>query len=500
MTVSRSTDSARARELRKAVRPTGRLRPAVFHLADLVPLSTSSVAPAFSIAAAYGVMVSFAGPQAIMSVIVAFPLFLFSALIFRQLNIHFPHAGASFFWGTSVIGRRYGGFQAWVVTLAYFLSLPPILLPAGEYTLQLASSLEWVPPSVVGNLEWEAVMGIGWALVAAVPLLLGAKPTARFTEAFFGIEIAILAIFLGIGLSVLPGHVINPIRPSWFFSTAINPLSFSLALVAVATILDGWEIDSYASEESEKPRKDPGIGGIIGAFGALLFYAILYPLMLGETPLHALANSTDPLAVWSQRLVPSAPWIMLIPILLSTAGGLWLTSFILTRALYAMGRERLIPASFAKLNRNHVPHVAVLAALGTAGVVVSLQLFVTSLGSFFNLVLSGAGFFLLAEFLLDSVTGVIFLSVGHRRMPEMSLQPHQHRLLLVGAIFSSVVMAALLIAFFIFGPTAIGNGIDETLAALLGCGFAFAWWTKKRTRETVHFDEHGSELTAATPR
>jgi len=39
---------------------------------------------------------------------------------------------------------------------------------------------------------------------------------------------------------------------------------------------------------------------------------------------------------------------MLIPILLSTAGGLWLTSYILTRALFAMGRERLIrPGSAA---------------------------------------------------------------------------------------------------------------------------------------------------------
>ncbi|MHB8352081.1 MAG: hypothetical protein ACYDFT_05255, partial [Thermoplasmata archaeon] len=60
------------------------LRAGVFHILDLIPLSTSSVAPAFSIAAAFGVMVAYAGPEAIMSVIVAFPFFLFAALIFRQ--------------------------------------------------------------------------------------------------------------------------------------------------------------------------------------------------------------------------------------------------------------------------------------------------------------------------------------------------------------------------------------------------------------------------------
>ncbi len=432
MTVSRSTDSARAREPRKAVRPTGRLRPAVFHLADLVPLSTSSVAPAFSIAAAYGVMVSFAGPQAIMSVIVAFPLFLFSALIFRQLNIHFPHAGASFFWGTSVIGRRYGGFQAWVVTLAYFLSLPPILLPAGEYTLQLASSLGWVPPSVVGNLEWEAVMGIGWALVAAVPLLLGAKPTARFTEAFFGIEIAILAIFLGIGLSVLPGHVINPIRPSWFFSTAINPLSFSLALVAVATILDGWEIDSYASEESQHPRRWPGTSGVYGLVVVFALYMVMMPLITMETPLPALASSADPLATWVGVVMPSAGWAIDVAVIASTASSLWLTAFILSRAWYSMGRSGLLPRGFSRVHRTlHSPWVAIAAITGAEIAVQLLELTSSSVFAFFSLVLTAAGVFLLLEFALNGITATVHFRRAHRPMGLEPPSPHRHLLLVV---------------------------------------------------------------------
>jgi amino acid transporter len=187
-------------------------------------------------------------------------------------------------------------------------------------------------------------------------------------------------------------------------------------------------------------------------------------------------------------MLPGEPWAMLVPILLSTAGGLWLTSFILTRALYAMGRERLIPASFGKLNRHHVPHVAILASLGLAAVVVGLQLFVSSLGSFFNLVLSGAGFFLLAEFFLDSVTATVFLTTGHKRLPDVQLQPHAHRLLTAGAVFSSVVMGALLVCFFIYGPKAIGVGVDQTFAVLLALGVAFAWWAGRRSPSTFHFE------------
>ena len=179
---------------------------------------------------------------------------------------------------------------------------------------------------------------------------------------------------------------------------------------------------------------------------------------------------------------------MLVPVLASTAGGLWLTSFILTRALYAMGRERLVPAGFSRLNRNRVPHVAIVVALGLAGVVCAFELLVSSLGSFFSLVLSAAGFFLLAEFFLDSVTAVVFLTVGHRRLPGVHLRPHGHRALLVGALCSSTVMGALLVAFLVEGPRAIGGGIDEILGALCGLGLAFAWWTRRRTLVPVTFD------------
>jgi amino acid transporter len=446
-----------------------------FHLWDLVPLSVSSVGPMFSVAATGGVMAAQAGWWTLPAIAILAVPFIISSFVFRLLNRHFPHAGASYHWSARVVGRGVSRYQAWILILAYFFSIPPIAIPAGSYTLALIAPRYQAPPIV------QMGVALFWISFAAVPLLLGGRPTARITRVFFVVEMVSLVGFGTFG--ALSWHRLAV--PIHFGAPPIGGIL--VVAVVAATILDGWEIDSYAAEESQRPRDHPGIGGIIGAFGALAFYAILYPLMLGETPLHLLANSTDPLAVWSHRLVPGAPWVMLIPILLSTAGGLWLTSFILTRALYAMGRERLIPGAFARLNRRHVPHVAIIAALGLAAVVVAVQLLVSSLSSFFTLVLSAAGFFLLAEFFLDSVTASVFLTVGHKRLPDVQLQPHAHRGLLVGSLCSSVIMGALLVTFFVYGPQAIGAGIDQTFAALLGAGFAFAWWTKRRTLTAVVF-------------
>ncbi|HEY1627387.1 MAG TPA: APC family permease [Streptosporangiaceae bacterium] len=465
----------------KLVPETRRLHQTL-RMRDLVPLSVSSVGPLFSVAATGGVMAADAGWWSLPAIALLAVPFVISAFIFRMLNRLFPHAGASYHWSARIVSRTAGRYQAWILILAYFFSIPPIAIPASAYTLALIAPHYDAPPIV------QLGLALFWIVFAAVPLLLGARPMARVTQAFFAFEVLALTSFTVVGLIEMP-HLSTPVH---FGAPPIGGIL--VVAVIAATILDGWEVDSYAAEECRRPRSDPGKGGIIGVFGALLFYAILYPLMLLETPIGHLANAVDPLAVWSQRLVPGAPWLMLVPILCSSAGAMWLVAYTLIRAMYAMGRENLISPAFAKLNRQRVPHVATIAVFGAAALVVAFQLFVSSLAAFFSLVLSAAGFFLIAEFFLDSVTAVVFLSVGHRKIPGVQrLRPAAHRLLLAGSALSTLILGALLVAFFFYGPIGIGHGIDQIIAVLLGIGVAFTWWTRRRSTGLVAFA--GREVT-----
>ncbi|MHB8262654.1 MAG: APC family permease [Acidimicrobiales bacterium] len=469
-----------------AVEPHGKGLRQAFSLGDLFPLSVSSIGPIFSVAATGGVMAAAAGWWALPAIAVLAIPFVISSFVFRMLNRHFPHAGASYHWSARVIGRTVSRYQAWILILAYFISIPPIAIPAATYTLALVAP-GWPAPSGV-------IMAITlfWICFAAVPLLLGAKPTATITKVFFTVELLSLVAFGVLGLVNLHRMAV-PVH--------FGPLPFGgIVIVAViaATVLDGWEIDSYAAEESRRPRQDPGISGIIGAFLALGFYAVLYPLMFAETPMKLLSGSSDPLALWAHRIIPGEPWMILIPILLSTAGGLWLTTYILTRALYAMGREHLIPAAFGKTNRNQVPHVATAVVFGLVLAVTAMQVFVSSMSTFFRIVLSSAGFFLLAEFFMDSLTAVVFLTVGHRKLPDAQVFSHHHKCLLAGSLFSSAVMAILLGGFFVYAPKAIGPGIDPAVAVMLGLGAVFVWWTRSRQHNPYRF--HGNNITAHSAR
>ena len=440
----------------------------VFHLRDLSSLSVSSVGPMFSVAATGGVFAAQAGWWTLPAVgLIAVP-FMISAFVFRMLNQHFPHAGASYHWSARIIGRRTSRFQAWILILAYFASIPPIIIPAASNTLILL-----FPHYTPGSAAQLGVSAF-WVLVAGAVLLGGGKPTARLTFVFLIIEM--VALF-GLGAyGVLRYHALHV--PIHFGPVPVAGIL--IVAVVAATIMDGWEIDSYASEEAQRPKTDPGLGGILGALLALVFYLILFPLMLSETPLTTLANSVNPLAEWGNRLVPGAPWVVLVPIIVSTAGGLWLTSFILTRALYSMGREGLIPRSFSKLSHNHVPHVAIVVTLGASFGVVALQLFVTSLTQLFTEVLASAGFFLVVEFFLDCVTATVFLRTGHKKLPPEDRPTGSHRLLQVGAIFASAILGGMIIAFFYYGPGAIGQSIDYILGVLLVGGVAFTFLGRKQ--------------------
>ena len=412
-------------------------------MADLIALSVSSVGPLFSIAATGGVMAANAGLWTIPSIgLIAIP-FILSSFIFRLLNKHFPHAGASYHWSARVLGIKASRFQAWILILAYFSSIPPIIVPAANYTLNLLF------PSYHPSTFAEVVAAMFWSGFALIPLLRGSKPTAKLTQVFLGVEmlsviaIAVIAIFRWHAIAV-PMHFGKP------------PIGgMIIAAVVAATILDGWEIDSYASEESVNPKGDPGLGGIIGALMALAFYALIYPLMFGETPLSLLSGAPNPMSVWAQRLLPHASNLMLVPVLASTAGGLWLTSFILIRALHAMGREGLVFKSLAKITKRGVPGIATVATLSAAFAVTLGQVLFSSLSAFFGLVLSTAGFFLVAEFFLDSVTAIVFLFRIHGS--KDGDHSHGHKFLLGGSIFSAFAFLSFMAGFFVFGPRAIGS-------------------------------------------
>lgn len=468
--------------------PADKLHP-VFQLFDLSSLSISSVAPIFSVAAAGAAMVKAAGAAVPLAIVLIAVPFIICSWIFLSLNQHFPNAGASYHWSRRIIGVHYSNFQAWMVIMAYFWSIPPILIPAAEFTL--ATMGVDAPSNVL-----QIAMVFFWAAFAALVLLWGAKMTARVTQLFLIIEVVSVVAMGVLGYSRWNRAVPGTVNFSWHH---VSWTGVIICMVIAATIVDGWEIDSYAAEESQQPRMSPGWGGIIGALAVAAYYLTIWPILLHEVPLDTLQKSSDVLTAWSASVSPGfSPWLR-IAVIASTAGSLWLTTFILSRALFSMSRDGVLPRWLARLNRKKAPQWAVTLPITLAVAVVLMKIFFPSMQALFDLVLSAAGFFLVAEFLLDGINMLMFL-LRHHHTVRHDLRPHHHALLLLGSIFVVVALGGLEVLFFVYGPRYIGGAIDWVAGTMLVMGFFYVWAIKRsgRQQRTISiFDDEVKEVAPA---
>ncbi|AEJ39565.1 amino acid permease-associated region [Sulfobacillus acidophilus TPY] len=442
-------------------------------LPDLSVLSISSVAPLFSIAAAGQLLVELVGPHVIEAIMAVAVPFILSATIFRVMNQHFPHAGASYHWSRRVLGVRASHFQSWILLMAYFWSIPPIVIPAAEQTLALLGDAAPAPVAVVAA-------GTAWMVFSGLVLWLGSRVTAWVTQGFLLLEVAAVVAMGVLGLQHWHPTV-SVGRSSW------SVTHLGVAMVVAATIVDGWEIDSYAAEESRKPRHGPGTAGLIGALAVLFYYGLAWTVLLHNVPVASLAASPDVLLVWAHAVLPRHSHWALVPILASTAGSLWLTTFILSRALYAMGRDRLLPAAFSRLNRFHAPAWAIFAPAAGALLVVWVNLIWPSVNGLFQLVLSSAGFFLVLEFLFDSITASVFLGRPHRYSLPHSWDRHRHRGLRAVSFLTAVWLVAMVVIFLRYGGQVLGHGLLWVIGAMLAGGVGFMAWAGRRHRSEAGY-------------
>ena len=143
----------------------------------------------------------------------------------------------------------------------------------------------------------------------------------------------------------------------------------------------------------------------LSTLGIVFLYQLLITI---ETPISALSSAVNPLARWASYMIPQYVWLIDIAVIASTASSLWLTAFILTRAWYSAGREGLLPKAFGWVSeRFKSPWFAIVIATIAEIVVQLLELTSPLVQSFFGLVLTATGAFLLAEFGIDSIIATI---------------------------------------------------------------------------------------------
>jgi len=366
-------------------------------------LSSASMGPAYSLASTMGCMVAVAGAATPMALAVLTLCMLCIAGAYAALSQKYPDAGSSYAWIRRAFGERMGAFGAWLLLLANFFAVFATTIPAGTYTLDLLQTT--IAPHLVSTPMNVACVGMIWVLVSTLLLVAGLRPTTWITAALLLAELLVLGVSALVALVSHPTPLQHVVAPPIGFSW----IGIMSAMTLGIWVVDGWELSAATSEEA-RTTTGAGHGGV---YALLLVSLVVLCTMLAYlhaiSPAEFLAHQSDAMALVGMRL--GGGWIptLVVTVLVSTAASLWTTMLYLTRSLYAMGRDGVLPRWFADLDAQESPRHALLflaVVLLLFTLVSGLSL---SVSDALMLALSGSGVFLGLLFAATAAAAIVLV-------------------------------------------------------------------------------------------
>jgi len=437
----------------------GRL-PRVLGLFDLSVLASAAMGPAYSLASTMGPMVAAAGTYATLALALLSGVMLCVAIAFSRLSRVLPNAGSSFSWIAGAFGPGLGTYGAWLLLLSNYFATMTTALPAATYTLDLFA------PALATSPLWDALVGALWIVASTALLYYGLRPTAVTTAVFLIAELVVVAAS-GIAALVVhpaPEHLAAPVV------ALPNPvLGIVTAMVLGIWMTDGWEVSAAASEEATGPAETSGRGGIVGLLVtcAILLLAMGAYLHVGSVAGFT-ANQTDAMDYVASRLGGPVWRVTIVAtVLVSTAATLWTTVLYLSRSVYAMGRDRVLPRVFGELDARDMPTNSLLAVFAGVTAFTLLTGFWPTAASVLNLILNGTAVFLGALFLMSAAAAIKLLA-GKAGEPRLAT--------LYVPAFGAVALAAIILID-VVQSDATTRTVELTGLAL---GIPFALWRGRR--------------------
>jgi len=341
------------------------LREGTLGLVSSVVIAVSSTAPAYSMAATLGLIVSVVGVHSPGTLIVSFLPMLCIAYAFRELNKVDPDCGTTFTWTARAFGPRAGWLGGWGIIAADVIVMASLSQIAGRYALLLVGA-----GGLATQTLWVTTIGVAFIALLTWICYRGIEVSARLQQVLLAIEVITLGVlavtaFVKAGSGhALPGagspslHWLNPWTGS--FSSLSN--SFLLAVF----IYWGWDCAVSVNEETKDKAKTPGRSAVISTVLLVAIFAVFSIAALTFAgPAFLTRNSGDVLGAMSSLVLGSAAGkLLILCVLTSTAASAQTTIMPTARAVLAMSAHRALPARFARMHPRYLTPTVATVVMG----------------------------------------------------------------------------------------------------------------------------------------
>lgn len=294
-----------------------------------------------------------AGGLVWLAFLVSAALCSLTALSYAELAGMFPRAGGEYEYAGHVFGRRPTFVIGWTMTTGLIVAGATVALGFAEYARRF----------IPGDARVIAVVIV---LCAGAVGSTGATRWSRIVLVLSAVKVGGLLAVTGIGLagdgSGRPFDGIT--RPTWDVAGGVLGAA---ALVFFAFI--GFDEVATLSEETEDPTRSTPRALLWSLGISALLYVAVAAAAVHALGVDALAASAQPLAdVAATVLGARAGTVASALALVTTANTVILVITAASRMVFAMGRRGDLPTSWARVDRNGSPTVALtVITAATAG-------------------------------------------------------------------------------------------------------------------------------------
>ena len=340
-------------------------------LTEVLFQSITHMAPAVAVALSIGFATTLALGITPLAVLLALIAVLFTAYSIGELARHLPSAGGMY----TYVGKGIGSYAGWLVAWAFLLAepiVPPLLFAAfGFYGATLLNELFgisndylWVPLAILCAL-------IVWFLT-----FRGISLSTRTGVVLGSIEIAIF-LLVSVLLVINAGsrNTLSVFTPG---ADGIKPALQGMVFCLLAFV--GFEAAAPLAEETRDPKRTIRravlwSAVLIGAFYVFCYYAATVYFGPDKMADFIGANGGNPWGGMADEVLPNiGGYLVVIAILNSCLANANAGANASTRAMFSLGRSRLLPGAMAAIHPTHRTPVNAVHVQAIIGIIIAVGL------------------------------------------------------------------------------------------------------------------------------
>ena len=331
----------------------------------------------------------YAGPAVTLSFVLAGLTCSFAGLCYAEFASLIPIAGSAYTYAYATLGEFFAWIIGWDLILEYSVGATTVAIGWSGYIVSLLKDLGINFPQALANAPfafdpqhnaWTATGALfnlpALFIIALITTLLviGIKESASVNAVIVVLKIAVILIFIGVGITFIKPELWKPFIPAnqgQFGFFGLSGILRGAGVMFFAYL--GFDAVSTVAQEARNPQKDMPRGILGSLFICTAIYIVFSLVLTGVVPYTQL-NVPAPVAVaidamrlfWLSPLIKIAAVVGLISVMLVQLLGQ-------PRIFFSMATDGLLPKAASKVHPKYrTPYITTIVTGAVVGVAAAL--------------------------------------------------------------------------------------------------------------------------------